>query len=507
MKLLLTIHVFLNVQRCRYPTVLESLDINNSNVINCFIDQKGIENILLIEHREEAINFLTGRNVPGNVREDVRCLNTQAYIINGDHLYGGANFRYYSNFRRGVHYFVRNVTEEIRRRKSLFENCNNDIRNASAQMTSIQRNLDKIKEIQELQSFEVKASDLTALETELHDREEEIEKDKEELEKLVVSYRNVATKATTLEDQINDLENGIQKIVEDMKLLKEKRKEIEVKYRSYDSQWNELQSKIDQLYRKKNEKLQTTSNQENTVETSKEAAFKLSPTRCNSSLDISTLNKQIKAKKKRLRDHEKETGSREEILAAYGIAKKKYNEQSGHLTILDSTSKQLNNQLKKRHKLFTGMQKILTQRIITTFGKTLAKRGYLGTMLIDHNKKKISLDVKISANAKTSGTGSLSGGERSFSTVAFIVALWEATDSPLQCLDEFDVFMDMVNRDLCMDTLLQLATKRKRRQFIFLSPQNMSKLKFKENIRIHRLQDPARENNQPPITDSLVRQS
>ncbi|RDD37145.1 Structural maintenance of chromosomes protein 6, partial [Trichoplax sp. H2] len=488
---------------------------------------KGIENILLIEHREEAINFLTGRNVPGNVRE--------AYIINGDHLYGGANFRYYSNFRRGVHYFVRNVTEEIRRRKSLLEICNNDIRNTNTHMTSIERNLDKIKEIQELQSFEVKASDLTALETELHDREEEIEKDKEELEKLEVSCRNVATKATTLEDQINDLENGIQKIVEDMKLLKEKRKEIEVKYRSYDSQWNELQSKIDQLYRKKNEKLQTTSNQENTVETSKEAAFKLSPTRCNSSLDISTLNKQIKAKKKRLSDHEKETGTREEILAAYGIAKKKYNEQSGHLTILDSTSKvihfytkdkdnlsmlmalsllelremaqQLNNQLKKRHKLFTGMQKILTQRIIDTFGKTLAKRGYLGTMLIDHNKKKISLDVKISANAKTSGTGSLSGGERSFSTVAFIVALWEATDSPLQCLDEFDVFMDMVNRDLCMDTLLQLATKRKRRQFIFLSPQNMSKLKFKENIRIHRLQDPARENNQPPITDSLVRQS
>lgn len=70
-------------------------------------------------------------------------------------------------------------------------------------------------------------------------------------------------------------------------------------------------------------------------------------------------------------------------------------------------------------------------------------RDYDGTITIDHHKELLELSVvprdKQIANA-VSSANCLSGGERSFSTVAFLLALWSVVDSPFYFLDEYDVY-------------------------------------------------------------------
>lgn len=65
----------------------------------------------------------------------------------------------------------------------------------------------------------------------------------------------------------------------------------------------------------------------------------------------------------------------------------------------------------------------------------------------------------------------LVGGEKSYTTVAFALALGEWTQSPFRAMDEFDVFMDAINRRVAMENLFSNSLEHPDLQFIFLTPQ------------------------------------
>uniref|UniRef100_A0A1I7T228 AAA_23 domain-containing protein n=1 Tax=Caenorhabditis tropicalis TaxID=1561998 RepID=A0A1I7T228_9PELO len=79
----------------------------------------------------------------------------------------------------------------------------------------------------------------------------------------------------------------------------------------------------------------------------------------------------------------------------------------------------------------------------------------------------------------------LSGGERSFVTAALVMSLWEVMEQPFRMMDEFDVFMDMMNRKLVMDLLVEMATKKfPHNQFIFFTPQGIKELKKVDGLQV-----------------------
>ena len=82
----------------------------------------------------------------------------------------------------------------------------------------------------------------------------------------------------------------------------------------------------------------------------------------------------------------------------------------------------------------------------------------------------------------------LSGGEKSFSTVALILALWEVMWPPFRFLDEFDVFMDAVNRRIAVMQIKEHACRSRKHQFVLLTPLDLSGIEASEDIRIIKLE-------------------
>jgi chromosome segregation ATPase len=87
----------------------------------------------------------------------------------------------------------------------------------------------------------------------------------------------------------------------------------------------------------------------------------------------------------------------------------------------------------------------------------LSERAFRGKLTIDHRNKRLDVHVEpdeTNKSGKGRQTKSLSGGEKSFSSICLLLSLWEAMGAPLRCLDEFDVFMDDVNRDVSTKMLV-----------------------------------------------------
>lgn len=95
----------------------------------------------------------------------------------------------------------------------------------------------------------------------------------------------------------------------------------------------------------------------------------------------------------------------------------------------------------------------------------------------------------------TTDTKALSGGERSFTTLAFVVAIGESIRTPFRALDEFDIFMDNINRKIAINLLLELSKKYKNRQLILITPQDVSMVKATRTTYVLHLRPPAREHH------------
>ena len=88
------------------------------------------------------------------------------------------------------------------------------------------------------------------------------------------------------------------------------------------------------------------------------------------------------------------------------------------------------------------------------------QRKFQGKIKIFYPEQRLEVKVQLPSDANTrtvvKDMKTLSGGEKSYTTVCFITALAHGVSSPFHCMDEFDVFMDSVNRRVRRSYMLLL---------------------------------------------------
>ncbi|XP_032068482.1 structural maintenance of chromosomes protein 6 isoform X1 [Thamnophis elegans] len=499
-----------------FPTVLTALDIDNAVVANCLIDMRGIETVLLIKSNYEARRVMQHNKPPKYCRE--------AFTAEGDQVF---EERYYSSENKGPRFLSRDVEADISNLEREVENRKTHLSTIQQRIRSIEMNIKQNKrhltdhhqhkkelqitmrktnlEITDLENVEESVV-ISTLEEEIHDNQqkiktvkERIHKQKAELEELKCRLQEEEQKCAAIKEKINQVQDevatikdGLHQAEDELERSKNNLKHYEEKERLHLESIKAFKHNV--------------ATKEGELEEMIAKASKIHPERIEVTRTYKSLDTEMNRLRQKINSERERTGDREEIIRQLQEAKEKYQSSESKTKNLKKFIKLLDEMMVQRHKTYLHFRRFLTMRCKIYFDSLLNQRSYSGKIDFDHKNERLSITVVLNEQPQLSpkvqpGNGnkaalddmkSLSGGERSFSTCCFILSLWSIAESPFRCLDEFDVFMDMVNRRIAMDMMLKMADSQRYRQFILLTPQNMSSLPTSSLIRILRMQDPER---------------
>lgn len=497
-----------------YCNLLEAMEFSDPVVANCLIDQREVECVLLIPTSQEACEMLSDvRKVPHNCK---RALTQQA-----DTFFPDPNYRSYGG-KAGMRprFLQVSTTEAIKvleeelgtieaergaiinqykeSKKKLKEatdaltEINTYVSRLSSSQTKIRASINELRDKCQIDDSNSTAVFMTEMNELLKKvkldsvQEKQLKEEIEELQKDVHSSESEVKRCRDLAHCLDMKLEPIKKLIRDQ--------ESELQMLRVHSQYGERRLlEAEQTLQKVTAELEI---QQRVAGKAVADAAKLCP-RMNTRRSANEINRMMKELKANIETVEEKWGSKEEITAEMEKKRKKYNEILEFATAVELSNNEQLKRLEGRRRLYNTMKKHISMKIQHSFQSVLALRKYKGSLAIDHTNRLLTLEVNPAGGIKrtTNDARSLSGGERSYSTVAFILALWDCIELPFYFLDEFDVFMDKVNRRVIMDILLDHTRCHPGNQFAFLTPLDTSNILAEDYVTIHQLAAPERAEN------------
>ncbi|CAH0551726.1 unnamed protein product [Brassicogethes aeneus] len=485
----------------------DAIEIDDPVVSNCIIDQARIESILLIPSDIRAQELLSNQaRVPRNC--------SQAVTMKGDKYYPDPNYKSYGSRYHHAKYLqvdakehmeqmARNI-EELRAAKDAKKTDLRAFKQHMSTKVNEKRELEeKIRQLNEAKhrvrqqikevtsTVEPEVTNVNVLQTELEEVQNIIQEKTGRLD-------GIKGELTELKVKIGEMEDKIQQLKKSTKHLEERLDPIKEKIHECQSRIQEI-SVGDEFFDRHIKTMTKDLNQiraemviiQNTIQTQTTEAQTTGdrPEKLREVVAVSTEITEIERSIARI---EVDTDNSPDMVDKFKTLKIKYNNNTVIMDQLKEEISELTVALQKRNRHCKFTESYFITYMKYSFKKILESRQFKGTINIDVPGKKLELVVIPQEGSQgMTTTANLSGGERSFSTVAFLYALWQCMDFPFYFLDEFDVYMDKLNRTKVFNILVGHANSRPDLQHVFLTPQDVSFLDAKE-VCILRLQDPQR---------------
>ncbi|KAF8625965.1 hypothetical protein AX17_006690 [Amanita inopinata Kibby_2008] len=497
-------------------TVLRALEISDPYVLRILINMASIERILLAETRRDGDYSL--RNLGGGVawsndgflvrvfpeggvsstKLELGRSNSMSLLLTGRDT--AAELRYHTDELKRIEVEYASVNEGINAKRKEW----NDRERAINTTRSQQRDADNAHRQAKhtLNALQQEANDnLPANVAGLDSAKQEAEKEKELVkvqfeeamrQKAVIDAENreVLTQQNELSRRINEFheqQRGVRAMVEE---AVEKRVIQKNSLQHFERRYQEELENV-----KKAEQAMELVQQEFEIWTAKALEF---CERVPNPRKADEVQRILDSVQKALKEREKRHGATvEEMTIEVNKAKARLEAVESELKQMSVLNRALKRSLTTRLARWQEFRRHIALRCKLVFQYNLSHRGYFGKVLFNHEIQTLQLKVQTDDQIATQGSRdkdprSLSGGEKSFSTICLLLSLWESIGCPLRCLDEFDVFMDAVNRRISMKMMIETANSSDKKQYILITPQDMTNITPGNTVRVHRMRDPER---------------
>ncbi|KAH8358801.1 hypothetical protein KR093_002544, partial [Drosophila rubida] len=480
--------------------LMDEIRCDDPVVMNYLIDTMRIETVLVTDSKETA-EYLTAnsKNVPPNMS---RILVPSL----GLEYCPSPNYAVYSIRISSARYIQVNVDDRIQQINNEQTNLREHMAKLKPQYADVKSELDidtqaikqkselielrqsentkTLPKIMDIENFEYRELPaLNVLETHLTNSAEKMERYKEEHKRFEEQLREINDRKALAEAEVTGEQSALNEINTKAAEIETGSQEMQNRIRDLDRNLEENQRRLkktnDLMHSMLGEKKDLQVNLENAREDAEKVGDFIATNKTEEKI-----REKISNCKAKIKHFESKNIVSEEVESKLKSLRDNLQILSDHLNQILNIVEKLRLAYHSRAQRFTRSRYHFFTMVQFQFKQALACRRFDGDLIPDHKQRTLDIKVYPPSGNKTANTKSLSGGERSFTTVSLLKGLWSTSDHPFYFLDEYDVFTDEVNRTFITKLLIQEGLDFQNRQYCFLTPQD-TKVDAHPMIKVH----------------------